>query len=238
MSTLTLVRHGQARAFEKDSDRLSGTGEVQSRMLGEYWAKRGGIHFDEVVTGSLTRHRQTEAQVRAAGFMMPEARVDAGWNEYDAGAILGILGPALAAEDPTFAARKAEFDAMDNNGADRNRYFQRMFEILMDAWLTGRVTADGVEPFAAYRTRVNAAFERVRASEASNRNVVVFTSGGPIGLCVQRTLGAPDKAFLDINWRMHNCSITEFTFSKSRLSLDTLNTLPHLDADRSLWTWR
>ena len=33
MSTLTVVRHGQARPFEKNSDCLSETGEQQARAL-------------------------------------------------------------------------------------------------------------------------------------------------------------------------------------------------------------
>ena len=229
MSTLTLVRHGQARPFEKDSDRLSELGHSQARSLGEYW-RRHGIVFDEVMSGSLTRHRQTLAQ---AG--LTASREDPGWNEYDAGAILEKLAPTLAVEDPEFAIRQREFDEMSAS-PDKNRYFQKMLERLMHAWMTGRVSADGVEPFVAYRARVIAALKRIVDAETSNRNVVVFTSGGPIGLCVQHVLRAPDSTFLDVNWRIRNCSISEFTFSRGRLSLDTLNTMGHLD--RALWTWR
>jgi broad specificity phosphatase PhoE len=227
VSTLTLVRHGQARPFEKDSDRLSPLGEEQARAVGEYW-RRHGIVFDEVVCGSLTRHRQTLA---CAGL---EAGVeDPGWNEYDAGAILERLAPALARENADFVARRKEFDGA---ASDKNKYFQKMLEPLMDAWLSGRVSADGVEPFADYRSRVLGALRRIVDAEGSSRNVVVFTSGGPIGLCVQHVLRAPDSAFLEVNWRVRNCSISEFTFSRGRLTLDTLNTMGHLD--RALWTWR
>lgn len=229
MSTLTLVRHGQARPFEKDSDRLSPLGEEQARAVGEHW-RREGTSFDEVVCGSLTRHRQTLSH---AG--LQSHREDPGWNEYDAGAILEHLSPALAAEDPEFADRHREFEAMESS-PDKNRYFQKMLERLMDAWLTGRVASENVESFEAYRSRVVAALRRIVDGPGSNRNVVVFTSGGPIGLCVQQVLRAPDAAFLEVNWRIRNCSITEFTFSRGRLSLDTLNTMGHLD--RALWTWR
>jgi broad specificity phosphatase PhoE len=111
-----------------------------------------------------------------------------------------------------------------------------MLETLMDAWLNGRIEADGVETFAAYRDRVAGALRRIVEAEGSNRNVVVFTSGGPVGLCVQRVLRAPETAFLDVNWRIRNCSVSEFTFSKKRISLDSLNVLSHLRRD--LWTWR
>ena len=52
MSTLTVVRHAQARPFEKDSDRLSEIGDLQARALGEYWS-RNGIAFDEVWCGTF-----------------------------------------------------------------------------------------------------------------------------------------------------------------------------------------
>jgi len=229
VSTLTLVRHGQARPFEKDSDRLSEMGEIQARAVGEYW-RLHGVVFDEVISGSLTRHKQTLAHAGLA-----EHREDPGWNEYDAGAILEQLGAKLADDDPEFSARRREFGNMASS-RDKNRYFQKMLERLMDAWLTGSVSAPGVEPFAMYRTRVIAALQRIVDTETSNRNVVVFTSGGPIGLCVQQVLRAPDSAFLDVNWRIRNGSISEFTFSRGRLSLDTFNTMGHLD--RALWTWR
>jgi broad specificity phosphatase PhoE len=63
----------------------------------------------------------------------------------------------------------------------------------------------------------------------SNRNVVLFTSGGPISVLVQAAIGAPERSFLEVNWRVKNCSLTEFTFSRERLSLDSFNALPHLE---------
>jgi len=70
----------------------------------------------------------------------------------------------------------------------------------------------------------------------SNRNVVLFTSGGPIGVLVQTALGAPERSFADVNWRVRNCSISEFVFSRERLSLDSFNGVGHLEA--SLRTFR
>src|SRR5438552_17169515 len=52
MSTLVLIRHGQARAFEADSDRLTDAGEEQARRTGEYLAE-SGIVFDEAYAGTL-----------------------------------------------------------------------------------------------------------------------------------------------------------------------------------------
>src|SRR5437773_1127483 len=58
MSTLVLVRHGQARAFDADSDRLTEMGEEQARRVGQYFVQ-SGVELDEVCVGTLVRQRRT-----------------------------------------------------------------------------------------------------------------------------------------------------------------------------------
>ena len=204
MSTLTVVRHGQARPFDSNPDQLSALGEEQARTLSAYW-KRVGMTFDEVWSGSLQRQRQTaELAVRA-----PEISDD--WNEYDANGILHHFAPPYDLEP----------------GADRNRKFQKVFEPAMLAWLAAEEHPT-VETWSAFRERVMRALRRLQDGP-SNRNVVLFTSGGPISVLVQTAIGAPERSFLEINWRVKNCSITEFTFSRERISLDCFNALPHLE---------
>jgi broad specificity phosphatase PhoE len=215
MSVLTLVRHGQATPFEKDTDRLSLLGELQALALASYWAERN-ITFDDVVCGSMVRHRRT---CEIAAKAQPAARVDSRWNEYDATGILSGRMQDLPTEPE-----------------ERNRQFQRMFEGVMLEWLEGRRAGEAFEPFIAFQKRVLAGLAELQ-NGPSSRRVVVFTSGGPIGLCVQTALSAPDRSFLDVNWRVRNCSLTEFTFSRNRFTLDSFNTLPHLD-DASLLTYR
>ena len=64
-----------------------------------------------------------------------------------------------------------------------------------------------------------------------------FTSGGPIGACVQLSLDAPKAQTMQVNWRVKNASLTEFTFSKGRLSLDSFNREPHVQ-DPALSSFR
>ncbi|MBM4364447.1 MAG: histidine phosphatase family protein, partial [Deltaproteobacteria bacterium] len=185
---------------------------------------------DEVVTGTLERQRRTAALagavVQAAGRPWPEPRVDPRLDEYPADRILGVLAPALAAADPSFAARVSAFhDAA--GGPERNRYFQRMFEALTAAWASGQVTHPEVEAFAAFHARVSAAFGEVTARTGSRR-VAFFTSGGPIGVLVQSTLGAPPDAALAVNSRVQNASLSSFTFSAGRVALDSFNVVEHL----------
>src|SRR3954453_11216271 len=107
MSQLTLVRHGQAAAFQKHSDVLTTAGESQAQKLGQFWLKRG-VRFDEVYTGTLVRQIDSEravAQVyQGAGAPWPSPVALPGFNEYDASGVLAKLVPALAARDESFAA--------------------------------------------------------------------------------------------------------------------------------------
>jgi broad specificity phosphatase PhoE len=231
MSQLTLIRHGQAHAFSADSDRLTELGRRQADKLGHYLVARG-VRFDEVHSGTLRRQLETEQIVgeafRAAGLPWPEATRGSGWNEYDAGAIIGELGVLLAERDPGFAGLMEEFRKRAE-APDRNRYFQRMFEAVMERWVGGEISADSVEGFASFHERVSLARGAILGGEGS-RQVAVFTSGGPIGVCVQLALEAPPHVAVKLNWRVKNGSFTEFLFSPGgRLSLDSFNSVPHLD---------
>jgi broad specificity phosphatase PhoE len=227
MGRLLLIRHGQAAAFSDDSDRLTDLGVRQARVLGECFAAEK-LAFDVVVKGSLRRHAQTEAEVAkvygAAGLPWPAAHERPEWNEYDAGAIMSVLGDALQQKDPKFAQLVAEFQAAFE-GPERNRFFQRMFESLMARWVSGDLLAEGVESFAIFHERVIVGLSQVLKEGGST--VAVFTSGGPIGTCVQHALKAPGETAVELNWRVRNASITEFVFGRGRLSLDSFNSVAH-----------
>src|SRR5580698_1356239 len=205
MSTLTVVRHGQARPFDSNPDQLSALGEEQARLLRDYW-KRLGIAFDEVWSGSLMRQRQTADLACSC-----EPRISEAWNEYDANGILHSYAPPYELEQT----------------ADRNRKFQKIFEPAMIGWLAAEEHPT-VETWRTFRDRVLQAWKTIQDGP-SNRSVALFTSGGPVSVLVQHAIGAVDRSFLEVNWRVKNCSITEFTFSRDRLSLDSFNGVPHLE---------
>ena len=154
MSKLTLIRHGQARSFERENV-LTPLGESQAAKLAAFWLRRR-IQFDEVCSGTLARQIGTEQVIsdafRSAGRPWPEARRDRGWNEYDAAGVLGHFVPA----DPSLAALAAAYEAA-RGGPEENRAFQRMLQAAMSGWQEGSLQADGVEPWPAFRDRVSAA---------------------------------------------------------------------------------
>ena len=234
MSTLTLVRHGQAEAFLRRDSALSATGEAQAAKLAHFWLSNG-IRFDEACCGTLSRQARTEAAVaqhfQDAGQHWPGVVRDAAWNEYDAAGVLDHLVPG----DAHLSALAAGFEQA-RGSVEENRHFQRMLSAAMKQWLEGSTSFDGVESWPAFRARISGAIQRLMAGKPGRR-VVVFTSGGPIGFTVHCAMQAPAQTFLDVNWRVRNTSITQFLFDSSRLTLDCFNAIPHLD-EAALWTYR
>ena len=82
MPAVLLVRHGQASASGPDYDVLSERGHEQARRVGEELARRG-LRDPLLVTGGLSRQRDTLASARERWDVVGEARVDPRWDEYD-----------------------------------------------------------------------------------------------------------------------------------------------------------
>jgi broad specificity phosphatase PhoE len=157
------------------------------------------------------------------------------FDEYDFGNLLRDLGPVLARQDAAFAELLANF-RRDRDGPNRARSFQKMFEALTMHWATTAQPVAGVEDFAAFRDRVRRGLRRVMEGQRSGRRVAVFTSGGVIGAAVRLALDAPDRMALEVNWRVRNCALTEFVFTKGRFTLDSFNAIAHLE-DPAHWTY-
>jgi broad specificity phosphatase PhoE len=237
MSTLLLIRHGQATPFEDDTDRLSPLGERQAQAVGEFLTA-SGIVPNRVVHGPLVRQTRTAllAGEMAAGDGWPAAEVLPGLAEYDGDGLIRLLAPKLAEQDAAFAALFQDAEALrENELPDRNRAFQKMLERLLDVYLSGELGHPEVESWADFRARVRAALNDILGGEGGS-TVLAFTSGGVIGSVVAGVLDAPESAALKLNWRVRNASVTRLTFGAGRVSLDSFNETGHLKAD--LLSWR
>ncbi len=239
MSELLLVRHGQASLFTEDYDRLSQLGFRQAEALAGFWLERG-VRPDAVWTGTLRRHEQTADVVcrvfREAACEMPRIRTDARLNEFPAEEITRCLVSALTDSAPELLQLADRLEAAECN-EDRYRYLHRLLEATTARWIAGDY--DGVEvplTWQDFSGAVRDSLAEIRAGAGSGETVAVFTSGGPIGVGVQSVLQAPAIKAAELNWRIRNCSITRFTFSGDRISLDAFNDISHLGA--SLLTYR
>ena len=232
MSVIYLIRHGQASFGTDNYDQLSPAGREQSAILGSYFAALGEpIH--SIYTGSLQRQRET-AQLVAAALApnAPPLTVEPAFDEYESESILHAFAASLT---------PAQRDEAGWPGlhTDRRR-FQFFLERAARAWVEARIVADGMLPWRDFHGRIIAAIEQIMRTEGRGKTLLVSTSGGVIGTIVAHVLGLANHIGIELNWAVHNASITRLIYNADKVSLSMFNGLPHLDQDgrRQLITYR
>ena len=239
MSRLVLVRHGQASFLEADYDKLSPLGEAQSRLLGDYWAKRN-VLFDRLATGPRARQKDTAKIVaesyRQAGVPFPETIVMPEFDEYDGEALLRRALPQLLESHETV---RDLFRSFENSPtpSERSKQLQKLLEIIVIDWVNGDLVVPEVESWAEFRGRVNRGISQFISQCGHGARAAIFCSGGPIAIAVERALHLLPLDTLRVMWMSRNASYTDFLFSGNRFTLSAFNAFPHLDDD-SLLTYR
>ena len=234
MSTLLMVRHGQASFGEVDYDRLSDMGITQSSLLGEYWVKRGQ-RLDALVTGAQKRQKDTLSVLREvyrdAGLDLPEPIVNEAFNEYDAQGMLSHYLPKLIQEEPNLEEIVNRATDAEGDSTVRRKAFQDILTVVMNRWIAGEVDSKSVESWERFTHRVIRGVQEIVAAYPSGRTVAVFTSGGPISAVMQHTLETSDRIALGLGWVVKNASVTEFKYTGQRFSMTGFNMTPHFDQD-------
>lgn len=239
MSQIILVRHGQASFLGDDYDKLCANGEAQSRLLGQFWSKRGVV-FDAVYSGPRARQRETARIVgeayRSAGVAFREPKVMNEFDEYGAEAVLRECLPQLLRDNPEIREMRRAYDAAVDH-ADRRKTFQKLFEAVISKWVAGEITARGVESWNDFCLRVGRGLAQITLDTPPSATAIVFTSAGPIGAAMRRALHLSAEDALQMTWMSRNASFSEFLTSGERFTLNTFNAHPHLDGD-GLLTYR
>lgn len=222
MSSILLVRHGQASFGAADYDVLSPTGHEQSRVLGTALAARG-ITPDVVVVGEMRRHEETSAGMLAGAGWTADPVVDAGWNEFDHEQVLGVHDSPTARE-----------------GESEKAAFQRWFEEATRRWTSGEDEQAYDESFTAFTARVDISMARVVESLPPRGTAVVVTSGGAIAWTVASLLADDRPARSELWLRLNPVSINTGTSTIVRggrgTTLVAFNAHDHLSPD--LLTYR
>jgi broad specificity phosphatase PhoE len=231
MSTLYLVRHGQASFGTDNYDQLSTVGREQVKLLGEFFAE-SGEKIDRIYSGSLRRQRQT-AEIIASAIGLPEPIVvDAAFDEYDSDVILRRFAASLTPaelQDAGWPQLKAD-----------RRKFQFFLERAAKAWVEARIEAEDMLPWHGFHGRIKAGLENIMRAEGRSKTLVLSTSGGVIGTTVAHVLGLSNHMGVELNWAVHNASITRLIYNAEKVTLSMFNALPHLEREgrRQLITYR
>lgn len=202
MGEIILVRHGQANTHaktEEDYDRLSDLGRQQAEWLGD-WMRAHGQDFDHIVSGTLTRHRQTVAG------MGLEADEDPRLNEINyytlADQLLSVKGVPLPSED--------EFPD----------HMPKVFA----AWSAAEI--EGTETYDAFETRIASLLEE---AAIPGRRLLCVTSGGVIGMVLRHVLDLDMYRMSRVMLPIWNTSIHRLHVRPTETILAGFNAIPHLD---------
>ncbi len=236
MSTVYMIRHGQASFGQSDYDRLSALGAKQAHIVARHLG-RLGVVFDAVYVGPLRRQRQTAATMAEAcagnGQSFPPLQPLAELEEYDAAGLWRHLRARVLASHPELAAGRERLHR-------EPRTFQRLFSRIVQSWVAGEHPTDHLESWEAFGERVRRGLRRIMRREGAGKHVAVVTSAGPVAVAVQMAAVVTDARCVDLSWQVLNASITRFRYRAERFTLTGFNDVAalELEGDPELLTYR
>ena len=221
MARIFFVRHGQASFLKSNYDELSALGHEQAELLGNFLQSRG-IEIDKVYSGDLVRQRQTASGI-LKGLKINRRIIQlSGFDEHHGPEIVKPYHPDKFYLDQEIPQEHFE---------KFRRFFYGTYFKLAIPWIQGELDPNlvgHIEPWSAFIDRFRMAMEKVFNSMVKGENVIIATSGGPVGAAVGLALGLDDENTLKLGWQVKNSSFTEFLYSKKRFSLVSFNETPHL----------
>ena len=220
MGVLLLVRHGQASLGTADYDRLSDIGRRQAQVTADRLAGTDLV-IDRVVSGGLTRQRDTaQAVLDALGWPASRLRIDERLDEYDHVEVM-----ARHTTEVTFSTATADGEV--------GRALQSTLEEAIGRWISGE--AGYTESHSVFIERVLAAVGHLVGEPGGT---VAVTSGGVIAAFCAQALGLPEERWPSLARLLVNASITKVISGHTGTSLVTFNDHAHLEAERTLITYR
>ena len=206
MSTITLIRHGQANSTATDEvsyDRLSDLGHTQAQWLGQH-LRDTGAHHTRLFTGTLRRHIET-----ADGMAMDLTPTrDARLNELEYFTLAGLLSEQHGIAFPT-----------------EEHEFLAHFPTVLQHWKEGKIEG-APESYMAFQTRIRDAMTEI-ASE--NGPALVVTSGGLIAHLIAQQMELGMAATARTAVAIFHTSLHQFHPIGGHLSPILFNATPHLD---------
>lgn len=212
MAKLFIVRHGQASFGEADYDRLSPLGRQQARWLGEYFAERG-LNFQRVLSGELSRQRDTASEILDALGQPAEIDIHPGLNEYDGQAV--------------YSAYTGRDDQHRHQQADYKDYW-RTFRAAYEGWIGGGLERID-ESWSDFGSRIQSALARACDGLERDDAALVVTSGGVIGNTISELLGCAPATTVELNFQFRNAAFCEIVVGRNVKRLLSYNSIPHLD---------
>jgi broad specificity phosphatase PhoE len=227
MGVLLLLRHGQGSLGSDNYDRLSDLGRRQARIAGER-LRDADLAVDRVLCGELERQRDTALEAMTGlGFDASALQVDPRLDEYDSVGLL--MGQPGASDGSGVTAQEAA------KTPEAARRFQSTLDEAIARWAESDEPPAGGESHQGFVSRCLAALDDLVALPGTT---LAVTSGGPIAVMTTHLLGLPTDRWPEFARIVVNAAFTKITIGRSGTVLLTFNDHAHLEADRSLMTYR
>ena len=231
MTTIYLIRHGQASFGAESYDQLSPNGELQAKLLGRYFdsiLKEAPV----VMAGSMQRHQQTAQLCLDKCFPESELITNSAWNEFNHTQV-------FARYEPRFNQPELLKEDVAQH-ANPRAYLSKIFEGAIERWTGGDYHHEYEESWPDFKNRIESALQDLcnELAEKRPRYAVVFTSGGVISVAAGKILGlSPSKTFA-LNWAIANTSMTTLRLVGNEPQLLSLNEHHFIKANQpELLTW-
>jgi broad specificity phosphatase PhoE len=215
MSSLYLLRHGQASFGADDYDRLSPLGLRQALSTGASLAARG-LRFDEVFVGPRRRHLETAEAVLAAMPGAVEPRRSSSLDEF-------AEGDALLRS----AWRRLGEGGWPQDPAERTRLYGEEIR----RWAAGAEDIADCTPVEPFRQQVTGWLHELLDQPGSGRCLLAVTSAGTIAVLVAEVLGLPRARLAELLLVLDNVALSELVFRPGRVSLRSFNSTHHLPVE-------
>ena len=208
MTTITLIRHGQANTQARDEseyDRLSDLGHQQAVWLGAHFAATGE-HIERVYSGTLRRHNETAQSMGADnhGPIVQDERL----NEIEYFTLAHLM--------------------QDQHGViipeDREGFVTHL-PLLFKTWQDGKIE-NAPETFDHFETRVRDVIAEIADGKGP---AIVATSGGLIGMVVRQVMNIDLTAMSLACLAIMTTSVHRLHRVGPVMALTQFNAVPHLE---------
>ncbi|WP_306481642.1 histidine phosphatase family protein [Limnobacter sp.] len=216
MSTLILMRHGQASFGAARYDALSELGQAQARATG-LWLRNQGLQPNVVLHGPRQRQAGTAALLlKESGFGIPSHQHTA-LDEFAEGEEIFSAAEQLLGRSMALDAGRSRLDVLHD------------YDATCRAWANGEVTIPGRLSLKDFRAQLSQWLSaHTHAQQASGQVELVVTSAGSIAALMCEVMGLPDSSWYSLLRVIRNASLTEVLYSKGKVSLLSFNGVSHL----------
>lgn len=216
MSTLVLMRHGQASFGAARYDALSELGQAQARATGQ-WMRNQGIQPNVVLHGPRQRQADTAALLlKESGYPVLGKQHEA-LDEFAEGEEIFSAAEQLLGRSMALDEGRSRLDVL------------RDYDATCRAWANGDVRIPGRLSLGEFREQLRDWFSsHTQAQHAAGQIEVVVTSAGSIAALVCEVMGLPDANWYSLLRVIRNASLTEVLYSKGKASLLSFNGVNHL----------